>query len=528
MDQTVLMNSDIYKSTEVNNIADSSLQYHTLFQVFHIQDIGTEDRFRHLISWISGRFFQLFYDITKSRLTDLQLFCQFSVIADLSGNASKFTLCHIFRCVAKFFQEFFGCVVALRMDTGCIQRIFAPCDPCETCTLLKSFRSQLGNFQKFSSCLETAVFFTVSDDIFCNGFADSGNVFQKGCGCGIQIHADFINTVFYNAVQCFAKLLLVHVMLILAHTDGFRVDLYKLCQRVLNTSCDGCGTSLSHIEIRELFCCKLACRIYGSSCLVGDHILNFFRDFLKKFHDDLLGLSGCGSVSYGNQGHVIFADEFFEGFLGCTDLVLVGRRCWIDHCSIQNFSGWIYHCKLTSRTERRVPSKNYLPRNWRLHEKLLQIFTKDMDGTVFCCFRKSASNLTLDGRSDKTFVAVLNGFLQHRCGVWIVTDDHLFLQIADDLFLRCKDLHCEEFLFLTTVQGKDTMAGKLLHRLLEIIIHLVYGLLFLISRSGTDRSFIHGSFTDADTVVCLIRNMFRKDIPGAADGFFHSFDFFLF
>ena len=151
-----------------------------------------------------------------------------------------------------------------------------------------------------------------------------------------------------------------------------------------------------------------------------------------------------------------------------------------------------------------------------------------MDSTVFCCLCKGTSDFTLNGRSDETFVAVLNGFFQHRCGIGIVADDHLFLQIADDLFLRCKDLYSEEFLFLTTVQGKDTMAGKLLHRLLEIIIHLVYGLLFLISRNGTDRSFIHGSFTDADTVVCLIRNMFRKDIPGAADGFFHSFDFFLF
>ena len=317
-------------------------------------------------------------------------------------------------------------------------------------------------------------------------------------------------------------------MLILAHTDGFRVDLYKLCQRILNSSCDGCGTSLSHIEIRELFCCKLACRIYGSTCLVGDHVLNFFRDLLEKFHDNLLGLSGCSSVSYGNQGYVIFTDEFFQGFLGCTDLGLVGWRCWINHGGIQNFSGRIYHCQLTSCTEGRIPSKNDLSCDWRLHEKLLQIFAKDMDGTVFCCLCKSASDLTLNGRSDETFVTVLNGFLQYRCGIRIVTDDHLFLQITDNLFLRCKNLHSKEFLFLTTVQSKDTMTCKLLHRLLEIVIHLVYGLLFLISRSRADRSFIHSSLTDVDTIVRLIGNMLCKDISGAADGFFHSFDFFFF
>ena len=44
--------------------------------------------------------------------------------------------------------------LALRMNTCCIQRIFAPRDPCETCTLLKGFRTKFRNFEKFPSCLE--------------------------------------------------------------------------------------------------------------------------------------------------------------------------------------------------------------------------------------------------------------------------------------------------------------------------------------------------------------------------------------
>ncbi len=317
-------------------------------------------------------------------------------------------------------------------------------------------------------------------------------------------------------------------MLILADTNGFRVDLYKLCQRVLNTSCDGCSTTLSHIKIRELFSGKLTCGINGSTGLIGDHVLNFFRNLFEKLHNDLLGLSGCGSVSYRDQGYMVFADKFFEGFLGCTDLGLIGRRCRIDDCGIQNFSSRVYHCQLASCTESRVPSKNNLSCNWRLHKKLFQIFAKDMDGAIFCRLCKSASDLTLNSRSDETFVAVLNGFLQNRCGVWIITDDHLFLKITDDLFLRCCNLYSKKFLFLTTVQSKDTVACKFFHRLLKVIIHLVYRLLFFISCSGTDRSFIHSSLTDVDTIICLIGNMLGDNIPCTADGFFHSFDFFFF
>ena len=145
------------------------------------------------------------------------------------------------------------------MNTCCIQRIFAPCDPCETCTLLKGFRAKFRNFEKFPSCLEAAVLLTVSYDILCDSFADSGNIFQKGGRCCIEIYAYFVHAVLNNSVQCLAQFFLVHVMLVLTDTNGFRVDLYKLCQRVLDTSCDRCGTTLSHIKIREFFRCKLAC-----------------------------------------------------------------------------------------------------------------------------------------------------------------------------------------------------------------------------------------------------------------------------
>ena len=37
--QTVLMYTDIYKCTEINNITDSSLQHHSFFQIFHFKNV---------------------------------------------------------------------------------------------------------------------------------------------------------------------------------------------------------------------------------------------------------------------------------------------------------------------------------------------------------------------------------------------------------------------------------------------------------------------------------------------------------
>ena len=88
MNKSVLMNSDINESSEIDYVADSSFQDHTLFQILNIQYVCAENRLRHLISWVAGWFFQLFYNITKCDLTNFQLCCRLLIIPDLSGKSS--------------------------------------------------------------------------------------------------------------------------------------------------------------------------------------------------------------------------------------------------------------------------------------------------------------------------------------------------------------------------------------------------------------------------------------------------------
>ena len=198
MHQSILMNTDIHKCPEINDITDSSLKDHTFFEVFHIKYICTKYRFRHLITWISCRFFQFFYNIAKCRLTNSQLFRQLLIILDLFGNTTQLTAGNIFRCVAKLFKNFLCCIIAFRMHTCRIKRILASGDTRKTCTLLKRFRSEFRYFEKLTTAFKSAVFFTVCNNIFRDHFTDAGNVFQKGRGCCIQVHTDFIYTVLYN------------------------------------------------------------------------------------------------------------------------------------------------------------------------------------------------------------------------------------------------------------------------------------------------------------------------------------------
>ena len=76
------------------------------------------------------------------------------------------------------------------------------------------------------------------------------------------------------------QFLLVHIMLILTDTKSLGINLNKFCQRILQTTCHGSRRSLSDVEVRELFCCKGRCRVYGCTCLVNDNILHLHRNLM--------------------------------------------------------------------------------------------------------------------------------------------------------------------------------------------------------------------------------------------------------
>ena len=81
-------------------------------------------------------------------------------------------------------------------------------------------------------------------------------------------------------------------MLILTYTNGLRIDLNKFRKRILNSSCNRGSASLSYVEVRELLGSKCTCGINGSTCFVGNNVLNMgFGNFADDLGNDRLGLS---------------------------------------------------------------------------------------------------------------------------------------------------------------------------------------------------------------------------------------------
>lgn len=82
MYQTILMDSDIHKGTEINDISHGSLQYHARSQIFDLEHVTAQDWFWHILTRITGRRFQFLYDIPESQFADFQILCKLFVIPD--------------------------------------------------------------------------------------------------------------------------------------------------------------------------------------------------------------------------------------------------------------------------------------------------------------------------------------------------------------------------------------------------------------------------------------------------------------
>ena len=137
------------------------------------------------------------------------------------------------------------------MHAGVIERFLAAGNAKKARRLLECFFPELRHVQQRLSRCKGAVLLAISDDILCKRRSDAGDIGQQRYACGVHIHADGIDAVLDHARERFSESLLRHVVLVLPDADGFRVDLDKLRERILQASCNGNRAAQGRIILRE-------------------------------------------------------------------------------------------------------------------------------------------------------------------------------------------------------------------------------------------------------------------------------------
>ena len=302
-------------------------------------------------------------------------------------------------------------------------------------------------------------------------------------------------------------------MLVLSHTDTFRVYLNQLCQRILQSASKGHGTSCSNIKVRIFLCSQLGSRIYRSPRLVYDCILNVVAFFFNKVSHNLFRFSRCGAVSYYNNICVILLYDFLEHSFCTLDVVF--RLCRIYGSVGLQFARLVENCHLAAGSVSRVDGDNALAFYRRRHQKAFCIFGKNLYSLSFGPLSEKISHFSFYRRCHKSLIGISDSVLKKSEENILFVLYYAACDYAVHLLSFYNNLYLQLLFLFPSVNGQNSVVRNFGKCLLVVVVHLVNCLFFRICGFRCDNRFCEGLFSDVLSDFCVIGNHFRDYIAGS-------------
>ena len=183
------------------------------------------------------------------------------------------------------------------MHRRIVQRILSSPDAQETGTLLIGGGTQALDFQQLVAGCIGSVHPAVFHYVLRKGGTYAGHISEQMSGCGVQIDSHTVHAGFHHVVQLIPQCSLIHIILVLPHSERLRVNFHKFSKRVHQPSAYGNSTPYGHIIFRKFLPCHFGCRIDG--CPVLTHSKDFHTSRFGHPLYELLSLTGSSAVAYG-------------------------------------------------------------------------------------------------------------------------------------------------------------------------------------------------------------------------------------
>ena len=242
------------------------------------------------------------------------------------------------------------------MHGAAVERILRPLDPEETGALLEGFLAQAGHLHELPAGLVAACLGTVSDDVVGQCGADAGHVLQQVRAGRIQVHAHAVHAAFHRIVQLLVQERLVHIVLVLADSQGFRVDLHQFGQRVHQAAADGDRAADGHVLVGELLPGHVRRGIHGSAILAHGED----PDAVGETHlaDEFLRLAAGRAVANGDHFNPVPFHQVRDRHDGLD--LLGSRRMRENDRMVQQAAVFVQADDLAARPEARIDGQRPL------------------------------------------------------------------------------------------------------------------------------------------------------------------------
>ena len=183
----------------------------------------------------------------------------------------------------------------------------------------------------------------VGDDAFGGRGAHARHVREQLHGGAVEVHAHGVHAVFDGVVEGAAQGGRRHVVLVLAHADGLRVDFDELGERVLQAARNGDGAAYGHVVVGQLGGGQGRGGVDGGARLGDGHLLGRLYTLLaqgaNEFAGELVGFAACGAVADGDELHALLAAGGGEFAQRLRPLIARGVR--VDGAGAQGLTHFV-------------------------------------------------------------------------------------------------------------------------------------------------------------------------------------------
>ena len=209
------MDANVNKGSESGHVRDDSRQFHTWLEVINLVDILGETEFLGALARVTaglGQFLQNIIDRWKAELTlhvgrRIDLLDQLLISDQFLGADSEVRSHPV------------NDVIALWVHGGVVERILGVLDAEETGALLESLRAEFRDLTELGSGGEALDRRAVLHNVRCQSRTDARDITQEVRTGGVEIHSDAVHADDHGVVQFLPKQILIHIVLVLTHTQ---------------------------------------------------------------------------------------------------------------------------------------------------------------------------------------------------------------------------------------------------------------------------------------------------------------------
>ena len=138
-----------------------------------------------------------------------------------------------------------------------VERILCSRNAQEARALLIGSRTETWHFLQLDARGEGTVFLAVVHNVLSQRRTESADVGEQVFARCVEVHTHCVDTELDGLVKAVLEFGLVHVVLVLTHTDALRVNLHQFSQRVHESPADAHGAAHRDILVGKLLtCCR--------------------------------------------------------------------------------------------------------------------------------------------------------------------------------------------------------------------------------------------------------------------------------